>query len=115
MDETGLEKYRNDLEFIRMAARQTESDFGRMGFALQLPEFPSGFRVLCVELGEYIRLICKSESSRLEALLYHIDVPEKVLHPMRACKNPDFTAEIILQRELIKVVLKKIYSPKKGD
>lgn len=112
MDETGLEKFRNDLEFIRLAARQTEADFGRMGFSLQLSEFPSGFRVLFMELSEHIRLICKNESNRLEALLYHIDVPEKVLHPMNACKNPEFTAEIILQRELIKVVLKKIYSTK---
>ena len=110
MDETGLEKYRTDLEFIRMAARQTEKDFERMGYQIELPEFPSDFRSCFLHLAEILRAICRSDDNRLEVVLYHIDVPEKKLHPQVACKNIEHTAEIILQRELIKVVLKKLYS-----
>jgi hypothetical protein len=113
MDEQALESFRTDLEFIRRAARQTEADFGRMGYVLELSEFPIGFQGLCLELEEQLRIMCKSSDHRLEGLLYHIDVPEKVLHPMHACKNPEITAKVILQRELIKVVLKHLYSAKK--
>lgn len=111
MEQTELIRYRNDLEFIRLAARQTEQDFSRMGYQVELEEFPSGFRVLCDQLAIKLAEICKGDN-RLEAVLYHIDVPEKMLHPMHACKNPALTAEVILQRELIKVVIKKLYSPK---
>jgi hypothetical protein len=110
MDETGIEKFRNDLEFIRLAARQTEKDFERMGYPFSLPEFPVDFRSCYLKLAEELKTICRSADNRLESVLYHIDVPEKVLHPQVACKNAERTAEIILQRELIKVVLKKHYS-----
>jgi hypothetical protein len=115
MDEQALEAFRSDLEFIRRAARQTEADFGRMGYALELSEYPSGFQGLCIELEAEIKVMCKYSDHRLEGLLYHIDVPEKVLHPMNACKNPEITAKVILQRELIKVVLKHLYSAKKEE
>ena len=114
MEQTELAKYRNDLEFIRLAARQTETDFNRMGYEIELEEFPSGFAILCEQLTLIVKGFCKGDN-RLEAVLYHIDVPVKMLHPLHACKNPAYTAEIILQRELIKVVLKKLYSSGNGE
>lgn len=110
MDETQIEKYRHDLEFIRMAARQTEKDFDRMGYAVELPEFPTDFKSCYWALAEFLKELCKSGDNRLEGVLYHIDVPEKVLHPVNGCKDPIRTAEVILQRELIKVVIRKLYS-----
>lgn len=110
MDENQVEKFRNDLEFIRLAARQTENDFGRMGYVIELPEFPSDFIQLCNTLKKELLPICNSQAHRLEGLLYHIDVPGHLLHPMNVCKDLYRTSEVILQRELIKVVMKKLYS-----
>jgi hypothetical protein len=110
MDETQVEKFRKDLEYIRLAARQTENDFGRLGYVIELSEHPAGFAQLCNELKQVLLPICNSPGQRLEGLLYHIDVPGHMMHPLNVCKDLYRTSEVILQRELIKVVMKKLYS-----
>lgn len=112
MDEDQIEKYRHDLEYVRKAARQTEIDFSRFGYEISIDsELTGNWQICCMQLEEAIRLICKENSRKLEAILYHIDVPEHKVHPLKACSDPEHTAHVIFQRELIKAILKRIYSP----
>ena len=113
MEEEQIARYRHDLEYVRKAARQTEKDFERFGYQVELDTDQTGdWRICCSQLSDFITVICKDDSSRLPALLYHIDVPEHKIHPLKGCANPALTAEIIMQRELIKVIIKTIYSPR---
>ncbi|CAN5636188.1 hypothetical protein BH11BAC2_BH11BAC2_04640 [soil metagenome] len=111
MDEKQLENYRHDLAFIRMMQEQTIQDFNRFGYELSFnSELPFNFDVVKQQLAQQVKSICKNESGRLQGLLYHIDIPEHFLKAGAGCADPLGLAELILQRELIKVVMRKLYS-----
>lgn len=111
MEENQLEKYRHDLAFIRASAEQTIRDCERFGFDVVFEESSLiNFELLKTQLTVYLKQWCKYEADRLSALLYHIDVPEHLLPKGRGCGDVDRLAELILQRELIKVVMRKLYS-----
>lgn len=111
MESTELEKYRHDLAFLRMMAEQTIKDFDRFGYELKFnEELPVSFNNFSSKLCDFVVLCCKTDSNRLSSLLYSIDVPEHLLPPRSGCADPKRTAEVILQRELIKVVMRKLYS-----
>ncbi len=111
MEGTDLEKYRHDLAFLRMMADQTIKDFDRFGYEVKFNEnLPVSFNNYLEQLIELFSLWCKTDSNRLSSLLYSIDVPEHLLPPRSGCADPKRAAEVILQRELIKVVMRKLYS-----
>jgi len=108
MKEDSLEKYRHDLQYLREMANQTVIDLERFGYEISFdPALPVSFENYRIQLESRIATWWKSDSGRIPALLYHIDVPEHLLPPGYGCKDPARLAELILQRELIKVVLRK--------
>lgn len=108
MKEDRLEKYRHDLQYLREMADQTVVDLERFGYEITFdPSSPVSFENYRIQLEGRIASWCKTDPGRLPALLYHIDLPEHLLPPGYGCKNPARLSELILQRELIKVVLRK--------
>lgn len=111
MEEAQLAIHRNDIILLRAMWDQTCRDCGRFGYE---PDHLEGeFRtfegyVQCLS-GHYADW-CRRDSSRLQALLYHIDIPDKLMPPRQGCKNPAEMAALILKRELIKVIIRKHYS-----
>jgi len=111
MDDQQLDKYRNDLEFIRQAALQFVRDCERMGFQVVFDESQlTGILHLQMIIEPYLRQWCKEENSRLAALLYQIDVPEHLLPERGPCSDISGLTAIVVKRELIKVILRKLYS-----
>jgi hypothetical protein len=111
MESEMLEKYRHDLAYLRAMAEQAVNDFGRLGYDLHFNEqLPVSFVNYQYQLSEQLQRWCKSDFGRIPTLLYHIDLPEHLLPAGHGCKDPLRLAELILQRELIKVILRKHYS-----
>lgn len=111
MKDEQLEKYRHDLEYLREMALQTIRDFERFSYVLSFnDQLPVSFDRYRHELSEQLARWCKTEPDRIPSLLYHIDLPEHMIPPGYGCKDPMLLAERILQRELIKVILRKHYS-----
>jgi hypothetical protein len=111
MDETRLEKYRTDYAFLRLMIEQTVKDFGRMGFELRFDEIePPDFNLYCLQLAPQLSKWCMDDKQKLMAVMYHIDLPDHFLAEGINCKKTDHLSQLILQRELIKVVLKKLYT-----
>lgn len=112
MDDTQLDKYRTDLAFLRAAAAQTIKDCERMGFEISIDaDKITGILHLQLQLEPYLKIWCKESNSRLAALLYQIDLPEHLIPERGACSDIPYLASIIIKRELIKVVIRKLYSP----
>ncbi|MBL7923277.1 MAG: hypothetical protein JNL88_03675 [Bacteroidia bacterium] len=110
MKEEMLEKYRYDLAYLREMSVQAEKDFGRFGYTLLFKEgLPVSFENYRMQLAEQLNHWCKKEYDRIPSLLYHIDLPEHLLPAGYGCKDTGRLAELILQRELIKVILRKHY------
>ncbi len=111
MKEAEIEKYRYDLAFLREMADQALKDFERFGYTLLFnTDLPVSFENYRFQLAGQLKQWCKFDFDRIPALLYHIDLPEHLLPPGYGCKEPERLAELILQRELIKVVLRKHFS-----
>lgn len=108
MKEDSLGKYRHDLQFLREMAEQTAIDLERFGYEISFdPLCTVSFENYRLQLENRLATWCKSDPARIPALLYHIDIPEHLLPPGYGCKDASRLAELILQRELIKVVLRK--------
>lgn len=111
MKEEQLEKYRHDLAYLREMAAQAEKDLGRFGYEFTFhPELPVTFDRYRDELAVALQRWCKTDPERIPSLLYHIDLPEHMVPPGYGCKDTPLLSERILQRELIKVILRKHYS-----
>lgn len=111
MKEEQLEKYRHDLAFLRAMSEQAQKDFDRFGYQLNFTEGGTvSFENYRLQLEQQLKQWCKNDAERIPSLLYHIDLPEHMLPAGYGCKAVDRLAELILQRELIKVVLRKLYS-----
>lgn len=111
MQAIDVEKYRTDHAFLRAMGEQTVRDFERFGYELKfrMPE-PPHFEIIRLQLSEQLRVWCKQDMEHIRSLLYHIDVPEHLLKGSGGCADPDQLADVILKRELIKVVLRKLFS-----
>ena len=105
------EKYRHDLAFLRAMADQAVRDFDRFGYDLIFnADLPVSFENYKLQMAPQLKNWCKSDPERIPSLLYHIDLPEHLVPPGYGCKDTERLAELILQRELIKVILRKHYS-----
>lgn len=111
MDDQQLDKYRNDLEFIRLTAQQFIRDCERMGLDVEIDvQQLTGILHLQMCVEPYIKQWCKEENARLASLLYQIDIPEHLYPERGPCSDiPGLTA-LVVKRELIKVILRKLYS-----
>lgn len=111
MNDLQIKKYRHDLAYLRAMAEQTVKDFERFNYVVEFnDELPVSFHNFHLQLSAQLSHWCKVDADRIPGLLYHIDVPEHLMPVHYGCKDADHMADIILQRELIKVILKKHYS-----
>lgn len=105
------EKYRHDVAYLQWMAEQTIRDFDRFGYQIVFnPDLPVSFENYRLQLTPQLARWCKQDPERIPSLLYHIDLPEHMIPSGYGCKDTGRMAELILQRELIKVILKKHYS-----
>lgn len=111
MDEQQLDKYRNDLEFIRQTALQFIRDCERFGFQVEFDvKQLTGIIHLQMYIEPYLRQWCKEENSKLASLLYQIDIPEHHYPERGPCSDIPALTALVVKRELIKVILRKLYS-----
>ena len=106
-----LEKCRHDLAFLKAMADQTVKDFDRFNYTVVFNDnLPIQFNTYLFQLTEQLKEWCKHDGARIPGLLYHIDLPEHLLPVRYGCRDVGRLSELILQRELIKVVMRKLYS-----
>lgn len=101
-----IEKYRHDLEVIRSTASQVAKDFETYGVEIILPVNElNAYEDLKSQLIPVIEKLMHENPELLLQLLYRIDVNEK---QSAAAANTSEIAHLILERELIKVITRKL-------
>ena len=112
-----IEKYRYDLEVIRMTAEQVKKDFSLHKMEIHFSgNEETAYAELKAQLTPLLMKLLSENRTRLMQLLYRIDVPErdwkKVV--MMEDKNSQSIklSEIILEREFMKALTRKLYSGK---
>lgn len=103
-----IEKYRHDLEVIRNTALQVARDFETIGFEISLPVNElSAYEDLKAQLIPVLEKLMHKNPEQLSRLLYRIDVNEG---KSMSTFDASGLAHLILERELIKVITRKLLS-----
>ena len=107
-----MEPYRHDLEVIRETVNQIKKDFGMFDLEINFSgNEQTAYQELKAQLVPLFENLLSNQSEKVFALLYRIDVSEKLIKQVPdSVSFADHIAELVLQRELLKVVLRKLYS-----
>lgn len=105
------EKYINDSHLLQLTLTQTEKDIREIGENIELNNNFISFQNLVLILSEKLISIDKKNPALLQQLFYRIDIPESKIK-LLSKEGANFynkAAELILKRELQKVVIREHY------
>jgi hypothetical protein len=113
------EKYRHDLEIVRNTALQIIKDFGMAGVEIVFSNNPAtAYNELLQQITPALKQLYIDNPGKFMALLYRIDVEEmKVKKLLKNGAGDGFyasLAELIIEREFIKVLIRKLYGTFNG-
>ncbi len=114
MMEDNIEKYRRDLEIIRLTADQVIKDFQIFGFEIVFSgnEY-TAYDELKNQLAPLLFNLYKNNRSTFQSLLYRIDISEAEWMKFLQTADDDFSeklAALIIEREFQKVLTRKFFS-----
>ncbi len=115
MNPDQVEKYRHDLEIIRLTAEQIIKDFEIFGFEITFSGNElTAYNELKSQVAPLLSDLYSKKSSAFQALLYRIDISEKkFLELLNNVSGEDFAArlaELVITREFQKVLTRKFFS-----
>jgi hypothetical protein len=113
--ESEIDGYRSQEEIIRLTAEQTIKDFALFGLEIEFSgNVITAYEELFEQLNSCIVDLLNSDYRRLLSLLYHIDISERELNKKFSTPSESVSGqltEMILDRELKKVIIRKYYKP----
>jgi hypothetical protein len=109
-----VDKYRHDLEIIRLTAAQVIKDFGIFGFEIIFSgnEF-TAYEELQQQLAPLLLNLYNDNKSTFQSLLYRIDISETQWRKFLNTPTNDFAAQLasmVIEREFQKVLTRKFFS-----
>lgn len=110
-----IEKYRHDLEIIRLTADQIIKDFGIFGYEIKFSGNElTAYEELKSQVAPLLFDLYQKKSSAFQSLLYRIDISEKNFKDLldNSAKK-DFASEMadaVIRREFQKVLTRKFFS-----
>jgi hypothetical protein len=110
-----IEKYRNDLEIIRLTTEQVIKDFEIFGQEIKFSGNElTAYDELKNQLAPLLLKLYQNNSSTFQSLLYRVDISEKKFrHLLEQSTNKNFSeqlAEAVIQREFQKVLTRKFFA-----
>lgn len=107
-----IETFRHNLEIIRETISQINKDLSIFDLDIVFSgNEQTAYREVKEQLIILFKELLNRDAEKVFALLYRIDVPEnKVKEVPASCTFEEHIAELVLERELLKVVIRKFYS-----
>lgn len=111
---TDITPYLNKPDILNNTAQQIIKDFGMCGVEIRLSDSSSDYSGLFLQILPQIEILLKENSQRFYGLMYRIDISEgQIKKAVESSTNKTFAevvTNLILKRELLKVVIRKSYS-----
>jgi len=112
--DVNIEKYRRDLEIIRLTAEQVIKDFGIFGFEIVFSgnEY-TAYAELHEQLAPLLFDLYKDNRSTFRSLLYRIDISEAQWKKFLKSGTDNISerlAALVIEREFQKVLTRKFFS-----
>ena len=110
-----ISNYLNSLELLNETAQQIIKDFDIEGIEIKFSGNPdNAYDELFGQIEPHILRLLWENTRKLQQLLYRIDIPEskaaKALKGEPGKTPPQLLTELIIKRELQKVVIRRYYS-----
>ena len=100
-----LNTYRTNKEIISEVIRQLEKDIVLAGGDFEMPPIIyDDILILKNNVAEYLNGISINNPALLFNLFYRVDIPQEIIE-----NEPSEMAELLLKRELLKVLTRKYY------
>jgi hypothetical protein len=109
-----IEKYRHDLEIIRLTANQIIKDFQIFGHEIKFSGNElTAYEELKSQISPLLSDLYQKNTATFQSLLYRIDISEKKFRELlNDSSNNNFSellAEAVIQREFQKVLTRKYF------
>ncbi len=113
------EKYRHDLEVVENTAKQVIRDFDLIGIDIHFSgNTQTAYSELLLQVTPALTRLYKENQVTFNVLLYRIDVDEKKYRDLQQNSQGDLfyqqLAELVIEREFIKVLTRKLFSSLNG-
>jgi hypothetical protein len=122
MKEPGMQeiaRYRADLEVVRDTAAQVIKDFGLFNIDIRFSgNEATAYDELKSQVYPELLSLYEKNYSKLQSLFYRIDIPEKKFRALPSSNKEELIAgltELVLERELVKVITRKLFSSGKNN
>ncbi len=107
------EKYRKDFEIIRLTADQLIKDFGIHGIEIIFSGNElTAYDELKMQITPVLHDLFRNDRSLFQSVLYRIDINEKEFKHLLLADSSEFPeklAEMVLQREFQKILIRKYF------
>ncbi|MCX6292639.1 MAG: hypothetical protein NT126_12905 [Bacteroidetes bacterium] len=115
MNPEQVEKYRKDLEIIRLTAEQIKKDFQLFGHEISFSgNEMTAYAELKDQVTPLLDRLYQDDSIAFQSLLYRIDISEKkYTELLNHASQEEFAwllADLVIQREFQKVLTRKFFS-----
>lgn len=112
---TDISFYFNRLDILNETVQQIEKDFGMSGMEIKFSgTVDNAYEELFSQIHPHIEKLLKASSEKFYNLMYRIDISEtKIKKEVAKAKDKSFSAvitDLILNRELQKVIIRKNFS-----
>ena len=107
-----IEKYKTEQVVLKETAGQLQKDLESCGMEIRFPEADTiPYESLLNQVEFYIEKLLRENVSALQTLLYRVDIPEKNFVHLKSTseKFAHDLARLILEREFMKVVTRRMY------
>lgn len=113
-DKIDTSVYKNNKDFLLKTIEQLEKDFASEGFSIRIKKKNISYEDIIHQTLPIVEELLNKHIFKLQQLIYRIDLPEKAYTDIIK-KSPEPASELtqlIIQRELLKVVIRHYYSSK---
>ncbi len=107
MDQHENDKYLQDPSCLAEMMALLAKDFDNSGINDWIPFIPDSYATAVKDLSAFLKEL---PADRLASLLYRVDVPEELFNSIPP-GDTNAIAALILKRELLKVLTRRIYKP----
>jgi hypothetical protein len=111
--------YNQEQAIIEETAAQLQKDFGEFSFSIVFTgKHETPYRELFDQVLPIVELMLRNEPSMMNAMLYRIDVSEGMIKKFSFSNPgipfPSLLTDLILRREMQKVLTRRYFKEKKG-
>lgn len=113
-DKIELSVYKNNKDFLLKTIEQLEKDFTSEGYCIKIKQKNISYEDIIHQTLPIIEELLNKHIFKLQQLIYRIDLPENTYTNIikKSVEPASELTQLIVQRELLKVVIRHYYSSK---